>query len=194
MDNAFIVFISIFCSAHPSRFQELLKYLSNIRLGSQRFQGIGWKLYDEQYRLRKAYDPSSSWAIIDSDLWLLYMSKANTNDFQSQSSSTSRLNNLKCYTFNYQGQCYRLPCSFAHCCLFCNGGHPVILCRFKQKVVMQVMCSQDLHKRVVHNPIIKPGFNVTQSSNLSFRGQQQRFTRPRPPNEFVGSRQNSNYC
>ena len=42
--NAFIVFTSIFCSAHPSRFQELLKYLSNIRLGSQRFQGIGWKL------------------------------------------------------------------------------------------------------------------------------------------------------
>lgn len=118
------------------------------------------------------------------------MSKANTNDFQTQNSSTSRLNNLKSYTFNYQGHAHMLIVVY-----FVTGGHPVILCRFKPNSShadnVQPRFAQ---ASVVHNQIIKPGFNVTQSSNLSFRGQQQRFTRPRPPNVFVGSRQNSNYC
>ena len=34
--SAFIVFISIFCKVHVSRFQELLKYLHTVRLGASR--------------------------------------------------------------------------------------------------------------------------------------------------------------
>ncbi|CAC5389834.1 unnamed protein product [Mytilus coruscus] len=64
--------------AHVCRLQELLKYVSVVRLGAKRNLNIlGWKLYDEQFRLRKALDPASSWAIVDPELWLLNMADSN---------------------------------------------------------------------------------------------------------------------
>ena len=71
--DAFLIDTSICLTIHVSRFQELLKYMQTIRLGAKRNTGFGWKLYDEQFRLRKAQEPVSSWAIIDTELWLLYM-------------------------------------------------------------------------------------------------------------------------
>ena len=59
--TAFIIFSSIFCKVHTHRFQELLKYMSTVRQAAKRCSGMGWKIYDEQYRLRKANNPSSSW-------------------------------------------------------------------------------------------------------------------------------------
>ncbi|CAG2232652.1 unnamed protein product [Mytilus edulis] len=72
--SAFIIFVSVYCTVHSGRLQELLKYMSVVRLGAKRNpNNLGWKLYDEQFRLRKALDPASSWAIVDPELWLLYM-------------------------------------------------------------------------------------------------------------------------
>jgi hypothetical protein len=76
--SAFIIFISIYFSAHENRVQELLKYMSDFRLGSQQSSSLGWKPYDEQYRLRKACNPMSSWGIVDVELWLLYISSSTT--------------------------------------------------------------------------------------------------------------------
>ena len=45
----------------------MLKYIHTIRLSQ------GWKNYDKQFRLRKWQDPISSWALIDQELWLLYL-------------------------------------------------------------------------------------------------------------------------
>ena len=47
-----------------------------IRLGAKRLAGHGWVHYDEQCRLRKALNPSSSWAVVDTELWLLYMNNS----------------------------------------------------------------------------------------------------------------------
>jgi len=69
--NAFIVYTSIYCGIHVNQFQDLLKYMSMVRLGASRTMGLGWKSYDEQFRLRKTQNPSSSWSIIDQELWLL---------------------------------------------------------------------------------------------------------------------------
>ena len=63
--DAFLIDTSICLTIYVSRFQELLKYMQTIRLGAKRNAGFGWKLYDEQFRLRKAQEPVSSWAIID---------------------------------------------------------------------------------------------------------------------------------
>jgi hypothetical protein len=71
--TAFIIFTSIYCSAHPEKFQDLLKYMSIVRLGASRCANLGWKMYDEQFRLRKAQDPSNSWSLVDYELWLIYM-------------------------------------------------------------------------------------------------------------------------
>ncbi|KAK6184833.1 hypothetical protein SNE40_007206 [Patella caerulea] len=66
--DAFVVFMSIYCSQHTHRFMELLKYLQTIRLAPKRSSSHGWKIYDEQYRLRKAKDPASTWSMIDTEL------------------------------------------------------------------------------------------------------------------------------
>ena len=71
--DAFLIFASIFSFAHPESTSGLFKYMHTVRLGAKRSSGLGFKFYDEQYRLRKASNPSSSWGIVDQELWLLYM-------------------------------------------------------------------------------------------------------------------------
>lgn len=53
--NVFIIYISVYCTAHPQRFQELLKYLYVIRQGALRCNNLGWKSYDEQFLGRDRY-------------------------------------------------------------------------------------------------------------------------------------------
>jgi len=69
--TAFIIFTSIYCSVHQKKIQDLLKYMSMVRLGASRCANLGWKMYDEQFRLRKAQDPTSSWSSVDCELWLI---------------------------------------------------------------------------------------------------------------------------
>ena len=92
--DAFLIFTSIYCTAHPLKFQDLLRYIHCIRLGSKRCSG-GWKAYDKQFRVRMTQDPSSSWAVIDPELWLIYMKNlpsAYGNNF-----STNLNRTYKCY-------------------------------------------------------------------------------------------------
>ena len=64
-----MVFMDVLLQKWPNHGQELLKYMHTIRLASSRGSGLGWVSYDEQYRLRKARSPQSSWASIDMELW-----------------------------------------------------------------------------------------------------------------------------
>lgn len=116
--DAFMIYISIFARAHPDKLQDLLNYMSNVRLGAKRYGGLGWKYYDEQYRMRKALDPSSTWAV-DHELWMLYMY------YSPPGSTTSR--QQKCWGFN-NGRCGYRPCRFSHMCFKCAGNHPAVNC------------------------------------------------------------------
>ena len=99
----------------------MLKYIHTIRLGVKHSQA--WKNYDEQLRLRKLQDPTSSWALIDQELWLLYLYSNPSNPNVSSLGS-----GYKCYPFNYQGNCTTQFCSYLHNCLRCNGQHPLLNC------------------------------------------------------------------
>lgn len=130
--SAFIIFSSIYCSVHPNRFNELLKYMHIIRLGAER-SSLGWRYYDEQFRLRKVQNPSSSWSEVDSELWLFYMQGNNsTNELAMTNNTSLNRNNLKCYAFNYVGSCYKQGCSYSHTCIHCGAGHSVKVCHIKQ--------------------------------------------------------------
>ena len=59
--DAFLIFTSIYCSVHAAQLQDLLKYMQTMRLGAKRSFVLNWKLYDEQFQLRKTRDPISSW-------------------------------------------------------------------------------------------------------------------------------------
>ena len=130
--DAFLIYTSIYCTIHVLRLQELLKYMQTIRLGAKRNAGFRWKLYDEQFRLRKAQEPASSWAIIDTELWLLYMQPSagagNELGLQGAPRQTQNNKSFKCYAFNYNGVCAQQYCNFKHSCLKCSGVHPVISC------------------------------------------------------------------
>ncbi|XP_063423641.1 uncharacterized protein LOC134707625 isoform X3 [Mytilus trossulus] len=178
--TAFIIFTSIYCTLHPGRFQELLKYMSVIRLGAKRCNNLGWKLYDEQFRLRKAFDPTGSWAVIDSELWLIYMNDSTESKNGSTSTNLYTASNLKCYTFNYEGSCSKQPCFYRHVCMRCGAGHAVINCHNGQTLALH-------NQRPTYvNPRFRSPRPQTQSRyNFSFR-QPGSYPRQRPANTFMG--------
>lgn len=125
--DAMLIYISIYCSVHVTKYPELIKYMNSIRLGAKRCQGNGWSLYDQQYRLKKARDPTTSWGSIDTELWLIYMQP------QAQTAQYTRAQNYKCYAFNYEGYCTKTGCYYQHSCIRCNNAHPVKHCQYEKQ-------------------------------------------------------------
>ncbi len=78
--NAFLVFSSVFLEAHPHRTQELLKYCHIVRMAASRYPGFGWRIYDQNFRLRQQSHPHRSWAILDGELWSLYVTAPSHRD------------------------------------------------------------------------------------------------------------------
>ena len=117
--------MNIYVGAHPDKIHQLLKYLHSIRLGASRISGQGWKVYDEQFRLKMASNPASSWGEMDTELWLLYM-------LPSQSTPVSQASKFgpkgRCYDFNFRGSCNRVACMYSHNCTRCGGNHSQTSC------------------------------------------------------------------
>ena len=128
--DAFLIFTSIYTTAHPDSTQGLLKYMYNVKLGASRSSGLGWSDYDQQFRLKKVKNPSSPWGIIDQELWLLYM---HSSAFLTQPSQGLYTTNRKCYELNNKGRCLLPNCRYLHKCLKCNNLHPAINCGVQVK-------------------------------------------------------------
>jgi len=175
--SVFLIFTSIYCRVHVSRFQELLKYMHLVRLASSRYVvgNMGWKNYDEQFRLRKVSDPSNSWGVVDTELWLLYIGSGNintTSQFAGSRGSASH-SNLKCYSFNYTGNRFRQVCHFGHFCLNCGKTHPLINCWARNSTRQGVNPNMSIansnnynnnhgysFRQPQHNPPQRPGHHV----------------------------------
>ncbi|KAJ8320014.1 hypothetical protein KUTeg_001601 [Tegillarca granosa] len=71
--DAFILFMHVYLQRYPNRALELTQYIAIIRDAAKRTGGLGWRDYDEQFRLRQAinYRP---WSQLNSDLWLRLIS------------------------------------------------------------------------------------------------------------------------
>ncbi len=124
--DAFLVFTHIFAKTHPSRQNELLTYMRSIRRAAK-YGGIGYKLYDEKFRLAQADNPARSWATIDSELWLLFVAGRGptTPNFRPQTThqSASRAKTGTCNQFNQTGSCRygENVCRFYHKCAKCQS-------------------------------------------------------------------------
>lgn len=59
--------------------------MQTIRLGASRNPNASWLEYDKQFRLKMSADSTISWASVDAELWLIYMS----NQPLTQQSQTS---------------------------------------------------------------------------------------------------------
>lgn len=143
--SAFMVFMSVFLESHPNEIQQLLKYMRDIRLLASRC--AAWPWYEEQFRLKKARYPDSSWGVIDNELWLLCMSGvggskpveiAHTNATHpntgsqpfraTQGPNREGPETRTCWGYN-RGKCSYVKCRFAHVCGKCGGRHPTFQCK-----------------------------------------------------------------
>lgn len=158
--SAFMVYMSVVLEKHPAKAQELLKYMRDIRLAANR-SGSSWFKYDEQYRLKKVKYPTSSWGLIDSELWLLYVTSqrldvqhkaiTDTNTLSQGTFSASnnytgldgtgtrklgdnfRSQGSECWGYN-KGHCAFGPkCRYRHACSTCGGPHTQLQCKRKSK-------------------------------------------------------------
>jgi hypothetical protein len=71
--SAFIRYMAVYCDKNPTKTVALLRYFDTVRLAADKFGGLGWRAYDEQFRLLVAENPDKNWSHIDSHLWLLCM-------------------------------------------------------------------------------------------------------------------------
>ena len=133
--NAFMIYTSVMLEKYRSRAQEFLKYMRDIRLAASRSQG--WFKYDEQYRLRKANNPESSWGIINQEFWLLYIAGQGACESQTSSNNAKPFSGKGvvsavtqyCYLFNQGKKCNFFPrCRYRHNCRRCGGKHPEVNC------------------------------------------------------------------
>ena len=82
-------------------------------------------MYDKQYRLKMSISPFNNWEVIDSELWLVYMTP---KPAAVQSKPQTLGTYLKCYDYNYRAACQHTSCPYLHGCLKCNNMHPAIHC------------------------------------------------------------------
>ena len=140
--NAFFIFCAVYLRAHPNKAQELLKYGHIIRTAASRFKGWGWRDYDIQFRLRQQRHPENSWAMIDGELWTLYVAvpssfNFNQDSFRGPGKTNNQQNNTRSTTSNAQSQSSNNPNksgSRKGLCYNYNKGtcnKPNATCRFK---------------------------------------------------------------
>ncbi|KAK6179792.1 hypothetical protein SNE40_012069 [Patella caerulea] len=189
--DAFLIYLSIYSSVHPTKFQDMLKYISTIRLGASRIRTMGWKTYDEQFRLKLANDPSGSWGNIDYELWLLYMSNVEPVTNQSTQFSTKGRSTFgKCFEYNNKGFCHISQCSYAHCCIQCNNEHPKIFCPLKNTYNPQSVTYQTFRPQFNSNRT-RPANNF-QNSNRNMQTRNPTQANTFQNNKYLGPRRFTN--
>ena len=140
--SVFNTFMSIFVTKHLTRCAELLKYAEIIRTASIQYPGLGWRTYDEQFRLKQESDPGRSWGNLDTELWLTVaaVSTPFTSNYNVSWRATAHNNNGHnhvvqpprpglCFAFNSATGCHFGACRFAHSCSKCRRfGHGADSC------------------------------------------------------------------
>ncbi len=150
--SAFLIYMSIYLEAHPSRTQELIRYANLIRTIASRFSGWAWRSYDQQFRARQESHPQRSWSLIDGELWSVYVTSASASPWntsfrqrggfrqQTRPRGFGRVENMQagfrpanekvCFDFNRQSSCSRKGCIYSHKCSQCKeSGHGAVNCK-----------------------------------------------------------------
>lgn len=122
--DAFAIFASVYLVKHPTQAIPMFRYMALIKRGAEKVKG-NWLDYDVQFRLKKSYNTSLSWASVDVELWMMYMQPSTPANVSHQQSVQPR---NKCYDFNYQGVCNKPNCNYLHSCLKCSGFHSLVKC------------------------------------------------------------------
>ena len=89
--------------------------------------------YDQQFRLRIAYNQTRTWSQIDCSIWLQFIAKGALGS-QSQTAAQFPVYSQKpCYVFNFKKGCFKIKCLYKHSCMKCGGMRPSAMCnKFEQ--------------------------------------------------------------
>jgi hypothetical protein len=177
--DAFIIYSSIYTSVHIQSVQGLYKYMRDVRLGAARNGGLGWKSYDEQFRIRRSLDPSIPWENVDQELWTIFMPTLPSGQNQYNTGPAVHTSINKCHDFNFKGLCIRPICTYSHTCTRCNANHPVLQCKLANSTPYGQGNTQYNHGYGVY-PRAAPGANPSTTPSR-FRPMQQQANFPSRP-------------
>ena len=113
--DAFLIFISIYCTVHHDKLHQLLKYMNTIRTAAKRCGpfNFGWRDYVEQFRLKMD---------MDVEYWLMFVNNINGNaQYVNKTQNLTNNNTIykcyKCFAFNYNGHYEKRNCPYSLCWL-----------------------------------------------------------------------------
>ena len=72
-DQAFRVYATVYCGAHPMRAQEVWQYIDIIHTAAATFGWENMATYDHTFRKLMAFNPQQSWATTYSQMWNICM-------------------------------------------------------------------------------------------------------------------------
>ena len=130
-EQAFRIYSDVYLRAHPDRAVELIQYNHMIHMASQTYLWENVYLYDRDFRLHLARNPTRSWAIILQQAWSFRLKDRLRTGNNNMGSSGNNSNNSHkndrreiCRKFN-RGRCtYGFSCKFDHRCSYCfKFGH-----------------------------------------------------------------------
>ena len=116
--DAFLIYSSIYLSAHPEQSQDMLQYMFVIREAARKHGGFQWRTYDEQFRLRQS-SLFMPWSKINADLWLRCFSGSYRPPMKTDLSMQTKTP-PPCIDFN-KGYCQFKNCRFPHICSTCSS-------------------------------------------------------------------------
>ena len=156
-EQAFRVYVTIYCGANPNRAKEIWQYIAIINSAASSVPWENVYEYDIIFRRLMAFNPARSWAVTYTQLWNICMRdtsgsshgntgssnnrnnfrsknywNSNNNNFGGQSNSNSRQKPKSdyCWSFNKEVKCKFGPkCRFIERCSYCDAtSHGVISC------------------------------------------------------------------
>jgi hypothetical protein len=133
--SAFIVFTSIYGQKNPNEAINLCKYMQVIRDTAYKFQGFGWRTYDENFRRLRASNPLP-WEQLDIQLFIFSTAPSNAMGHNANTTHSSPLKGSPgsptsnigssndfppgfCWPFLKTGSCSYPSCARKHQCPHC---------------------------------------------------------------------------
>ena len=104
--DAFLIYMHTYLQKHFDKASEMLQYMATIRDAASRNIGYGWRVYDEQFRMRQSLELKSG-SQLNSDLWLKVMTPTTAGTFSNMPQRrqfASQPSPLACTGYN-KGSC-----------------------------------------------------------------------------------------
>ena len=144
-EQAFRIYATIYCGAHPHRAREIWQYISVINIAANAYVWDNVYSYDITFRQLMQFNPTRSWAITYNHMWNLSMREplpnrnfgrgGNLGGFTSRNPNVIVAGPAKkktdyCWNFNKGVKCrFGSKCKFVERCSYCDSSsHSVHAC------------------------------------------------------------------